>query len=110
MQQFLENHYFSFFMGMFLLVVLMELFMPRPSSTAKDGVRLVSNFSLGIFNKLVLFSLVPASVMMTVKGWYEVEWGLFALLALPWWIDMVLGVLLLDLFFYCVHRLYHHRV
>lgn len=64
------------------------------------------NLLIGVIN--LLLSLLPASFF--VKGielFNQKQWGLLHLLTLPFWLQLVINILLVDLWMYFWHRLNH---
>jgi sterol desaturase/sphingolipid hydroxylase (fatty acid hydroxylase superfamily) len=97
----------TFFVGIFVIVALIELAVPRrPLTTPKAG-RWFANIGIVIINTVVLRLLVPAgavgiSVWMGTQGW-----GVFNYLDWPFWVEVTLSVILLDFVIYLQHLMFH---
>ena len=84
-----------------------ELLAPkRPLSIAK-GQRWLHNLSLLLLNSLVLRLLFPAAAVGIAFSAAEANWGLFNHVALPYWLEVIAAVLLLDLAIYLQHLMMH---
>lgn len=92
----------------FSAMALWEWAAPRRLLTAGRRPRWPGNLGILALDILAARLLVPitavgAALIATSNGW-----GLFALLALPYWAAFVLGVVVLDLVIYTQHVVFHH--
>jgi sterol desaturase/sphingolipid hydroxylase (fatty acid hydroxylase superfamily) len=96
-----------FFSGIFAAVVLWELLAPRRKLTTSKKVRWISNLGITFLNPLLVRLLLPVlAVSMAVKA-QERGWGLLNNFDLPYWLDIVVGIIVLDLFIYLQHVMFH---
>jgi len=95
--------------SMFLILLILQQRWPLRQLTHPWLKRVVINIYLAIPMFLV------AALLVRPVGWHTVSWstqhafGLLRLIALPGWLQFILGFLLLDLSFYYWHWL-NHRV
>lgn len=95
------------FLSIFALLALAEAVWPRrPLRTAKLQ-RWQTNIGVIITDTVavrLLFPVLPVSLAATAQAH---GWGLFNLFGLPGWIELIAGLLILDLIIYLQHRLFH---
>ncbi len=101
----------SVFAGVFLAMALLELLIPKRVPGAPKARRWLTNIAIGGIDSLIvrlmaLFVIPLAAVAAAI--WAEARgWGLFNLLALPAWLEIVLAVVILDLAIYGQHVASH---
>jgi sterol desaturase/sphingolipid hydroxylase (fatty acid hydroxylase superfamily) len=97
----------GFFFLTFALVALWELRAPRRGLTTSKKVRWVSNLGITFMNPLLVRLLFPVlAVNMAVKA-QQRGWGLLNHFDLPYWLDIVVGIMVLDLVIYLQHVMFH---
>ena len=97
----------TFFVGIFVIVALIELAVPRrPLTTSKAG-RWFANIGIVIINTVVLRLLVPAGAVGLSVWVGRQGWGVFNYLDWPIWIEVILSVILLDFVIYLQHLMFH---
>ncbi len=97
----------SVFAGVFALMAVLELSMPRKERTEPLPRRWFTNIAIVVADTLTLRLLFPilavgVAGIATAKGW-----GLFALVDLPFWFEVVVSAILLDLAIYGQHVASH---
>ena len=97
----------SFFLGIFSLMVVWEVAMPRRARALTRRVRWPSNLGIVAFNTVLLRLVVPTTAVGLALLSQEQSWGLFNNLAIPFWLSIGLSVLLLDLAIYFQHVMFH---
>ena len=97
----------TFFLGIFIVVALVELAVPRrPLTTSKTG-RWFANIGIVIINTVVLRLLVPAGAL-GISVWVGRQgWGVFNYVDWPFWVEVILSVILLDFVIYLQHLMFH---
>ena len=97
----------AFFVGIFVVVALVELAVPRrPLTTSKTG-RWFANIGIVIINTVVLRLLVPAGAL-GISVWVGRQgWGVFNYVDWPFWVEVILSVILLDFVIYLQHLMFH---
>lgn len=95
------------FASVFITMFIWELLAPRRNLTVSKSVRWANNLVLLLLNSFVLRLLFPAAAVGMAYSVGKLGWGLFNLLALPFWVEVMVAVLLLDLAIYLQHLLMH---
>ena len=97
----------GFFLGIFVLVAVCEILAPRRVLTSSKASRWFANLMIIGLNPLsvrLVFPVLPAAMALLAT---ERQWGLFNNVDLPYWIEVAMGVVALDLFIYLQHVLHH---
>jgi sterol desaturase/sphingolipid hydroxylase (fatty acid hydroxylase superfamily) len=97
----------SFFFGIFALVAIWELLAPRRTSTTSKTVRWLSNLGITFLNPAVVRLVFPILAMGLALLAQERGWGLLNNVGLPYWLEVVVGVIVLDLVIYLQHLMFH---
>ncbi|MHC1743342.1 MAG: sterol desaturase family protein [Syntrophobacteraceae bacterium] len=97
----------GFFLGSFALIALLERMAPRRPPTTSKMRRWSTNLAIIAFNPpsvYLVFPVLPVGMALLAE---ERQWGLLNHLGLPFWLDVVIGVVVLDLSIYLQHVLHH---
>lgn len=95
------------FVALFALLALAEAVWPRRPLRVAKLQRWQANIGVIITDTVavrLLFPVLPTALAATAQTH---GWGLFNLLDLPNWIELIAGLLILDLIIYLQHRLFH---
>jgi len=95
------------FVGVFAVLATTEVFTPRRKLSVSKIRRWGINLTMVALNPLsvaLVFPLLPTGLALLAS---EQNWGLLNQLAIPYWLKVVLGFLLLDLTVYTQHVLHH---
>lgn len=92
------------FFGSIIVAAVVELLFPLRPLSHRLGPRWLANIGLGAANILIARWLLPVTGAMLASG-YGV--GLFNHVSAPVWLQIVIGVLILDVMSYWVHRVMH---
>jgi sterol desaturase/sphingolipid hydroxylase (fatty acid hydroxylase superfamily) len=97
----------AFFFGVFAVIAIWELLAPRRVLTTSKTVRWLGNLAIILLNTVVVplaFPILPLglAVLAQTNGW-----GLLNRFHPPYWLAVVVGVILLDLVIYFQHVLFH---
>ena len=95
------------FLSIFALLALAEAVWPRRQLTVAKVQRWQANIGIIIADSLVvrlLFPVVPMSLAATAQSH---DWGLFNLFGITGWVELIAGLIILDLIIYLQHRLFH---
>ena len=95
------------FAAVFVVMCLWEIVSPRRPLSVSKLQRWTHNIGLLLLNSLVLRVLFPAAAVGIAYTAAESGWGLFNLVDLPYWFEVLVAVLLLDLAIYLQHMLLH---
>ena len=97
----------SCFVAVFVVMCLWEIVSPRRSLSVSKLQRWTHNIGLLLLNSLVLRVLFPAAAVGIAYTAAASGWGLFNHVDLPYWLEVLVAVLLLDLAIYLQHMLMH---
>jgi sterol desaturase/sphingolipid hydroxylase (fatty acid hydroxylase superfamily) len=95
------------FLGIFVLVAVCEILAPRRILTTPKASRWFANLMIIGLNPLsvrLVFPVLPAAMALLAT---ERQWGLLNNVDLPYWIEVTMGVVALDLSIYLQHVLHH---
>lgn len=95
------------FAFVFVTMLIWELITPRRNLSVSKAIRWTNNLGLFVLNSIVLRLMFPAAAVGIAFSVADMGWGLFNLVALPFWFEVAAAVLLLDLAIYLQHRLMH---
>jgi sterol desaturase/sphingolipid hydroxylase (fatty acid hydroxylase superfamily) len=96
-----------FFFCIFVIVALWEVLAPRRELATSKKLRWISNLGITFMNPLLVRLLFPVlAVNMALKA-QERGWGLLNNFDLPYWLDIVVGIVVLDLVIYLQHVMFH---
>ncbi len=98
----------SSFVSLLLIFALWEALNPRKIRALGRTERWFTNITLSVLNSLVLRFLFPVLAVECALVAEDKGWGLLNLLSLPFWVEFVAALLLLDLAIYAQHVLTHH--
>lgn len=95
------------FLSIFTAVALFELKSPCRKLTTSKKFRWINNLAIVIGNPLLLRLVFPfLAVDMAVTA-HERGWGLLNILELPSWLEIIAGIILMDLVIYLQHVMFH---
>lgn len=97
----------GFFLGVFAVMALWEILAPRRGRALSRRVRWTNNLALVTLNTVVLRVLIPTAAVGVALLAEDRGWGLLNLAPPPFWIAVVLSVLVLDLAIYLQHVMFH---
>ena len=95
------------FAGVFVSLAVCEILAPRRKLLTSKVQRWFANLTLIALNPLsvvLIFPLLPIGLSMFAS---EQGWGLLNQWALPYWLEVLIGVVVLDFVVYAQHVLHH---
>jgi len=95
------------FASVFTVMALWEALAPRRRQAVTRAQRWPSNLGIVALDALIVRILFPTTAVGLALLAETKGWGLFHAFSLPWWVAIVLGVVLLDLAIYLQHVLVH---
>jgi len=99
------------FIGIFVLMALLELAIPRRVSLHGKGPRWLTNLMIAGINSLVLRLMAMLAVpiaAVAAAAWAQTQgWGLLNWLDWPDWLDIVIAMVVLDMAIYGQHVVSH---
>lgn len=94
------------FFGLLLVLLVLEAWFPRRHGAMRRAQRWGPNAALAALGT-ALTAVVPLALAGLAWRAQHAGWGLFNLVALPAWLELLLAWLLLDLAIYLQHRALH---
>ncbi|MEP2101117.1 MAG: sterol desaturase family protein [Parasphingorhabdus sp.] len=95
------------FAGIFLIMALLEIAMPRKQRVLAKTIRWFTNISLVIVNTLTLRLIMPILAVGMADYAAARGWGILVFVDLPLWIEIIIAFLLLDMLIYAQHIAFH---
>ncbi|PKN52019.1 MAG: hypothetical protein CVU55_09040 [Deltaproteobacteria bacterium HGW-Deltaproteobacteria-13] len=97
----------AFFVAIFVVISIAELFRPRRILAASKQKRWINNLLLGFTGTVLSRILLPIMPVGAALFCLEKKWGLMNYYHFPSWAAVICGVVLLDLAIYLQHRMFH---
>jgi sterol desaturase/sphingolipid hydroxylase (fatty acid hydroxylase superfamily) len=97
----------GFFFGIFALMAIWEVLAPRRSLTTSKTVRWFSNLGITFLNPVVVRLVSPIMPVSMALLAQKSGWGLLNNFVLPYWLEVVVAVIVLDLVIYLQHVMFH---
>jgi sterol desaturase/sphingolipid hydroxylase (fatty acid hydroxylase superfamily) len=97
----------SIFLGVLVLMLILESLIPRHRTVDSKPRRLAINFSLTGFNVLLVRGLLGGAAVGMAHFARQHGWGLLNYLDWPGPLEMAIGIILLDLMIYLQHVVVH---
>ncbi len=97
----------TIFISVLALFAILEAIFPRRTRTRARGKRWPANLGISIINQIAARLIMPITAVAAAA--YSIENGIGALnlISMPTWLEVLIGVLLLDLVIYVQHRVFH---
>jgi sterol desaturase/sphingolipid hydroxylase (fatty acid hydroxylase superfamily) len=95
------------FLAVFVLLAAAEVFAPRRRLSTSKARRWFANLTLVALNPLtvaLVFPILPIGLAMLAS---EQHWGLLNQMAMPYWLTVAMGEVILDLTVYTQHVMHH---
>ncbi len=96
-----------FFLGIFSAVGIAEIIYPRRSLTTSKSWRWFANVGIIFLNTFFIRLLFSAGAVGVALFVSEHNWGMFNSLAIPYWLAVILTVIILDFVIYLQHVMFH---
>jgi sterol desaturase/sphingolipid hydroxylase (fatty acid hydroxylase superfamily) len=97
----------GFFFGIFALMAIWEVLAPRRSLTTSKTVRWFSNLGITFLNPVVVRLVSPIMPVSMALLAQNRGWGLLNNFNPPYWLEVVVAVIVLDLVIYLQHVMFH---
>jgi sterol desaturase/sphingolipid hydroxylase (fatty acid hydroxylase superfamily) len=95
------------FLPAFLLVAMWEILSQRRPLTTSKKKRWINNLGITFLNPLVLRVVFPVLALDMAVIAQNQRWGLLNTFDPPYWVAVVIGIVLLDLTIYLQHVMFH---
>ena len=96
-----------FFVGVFSVVAVGELTLPRRALVTSKSARWFTNIAITIINTALLRLIFGAAAIMMALYASQHQWGLFNNIHIPYWVAIVVSVIVLDFVIYLQHVMFH---
>jgi sterol desaturase/sphingolipid hydroxylase (fatty acid hydroxylase superfamily) len=97
----------GFFFGILVLMAVWEISAPRRLLITSKMTRWVANLGLVLIDSVSVRLVFPTALMGVVLLAQQRNWGLFNQLEMPYPVELILGVLILDFAIYLQHMMFH---
>ncbi len=97
----------GFFFGIFGLLAIWEVAAARRELTASKSRRWFGNLGVILLDALMVRLLFPAAVVGVALMVEELGWGMFNLFSVPYWVAVLVSVVVLDCVIYVQHVMFH---
>ncbi len=111
MTEFVSSHESTirivFFLGIFSAVAVAELLSPRRHLTTSKAGRWFANIGIILLNTVfvrLFFSTGAVGIALFVS---DQKWGIFNSIDIPYWLAVILSVIILDFVIYIQHVMFH---
>jgi sterol desaturase/sphingolipid hydroxylase (fatty acid hydroxylase superfamily) len=98
---------FTAFFGVLVAMALWERVAPSRRLSVSKPLRWFSNLGLVVLNTVLLRTLFPLAAVGVAAIATDQGWGLFNVIAVPFWLAVLLSVIALDLVVYLQHVMFH---
>ncbi len=95
------------FFGMLAVMALWEVLLPRRALTVSKTVRWTNNLGLVFFNSFLLRLIFPAAAVGMAAFASSLGWGIFNYYETPFWLAVVVSVVVMDSVIYLQHVMLH---
>jgi sterol desaturase/sphingolipid hydroxylase (fatty acid hydroxylase superfamily) len=97
----------GFFVGILIIMAVWEILAPRRPLTTRKATRWVGNLGLVFIDSIFVRLLFPITLMGLAFLARQRGWGLLNQLQFPFWLHLILGVLIFDFTVYFQHLMFH---
>lgn len=102
-----ESIRLGFFFGVLIIIAIWELLSPRRKLATSKPVRWASNLGIVLIDTALVKLIFPVMAINVAFVAQENSWGLLNNIALPYWVEVAMGVLILDCIIYLQHLMFH---
>ena len=97
----------GFFFGVFAVVALWETATPRRPRSLGRWQRWPSNLGIVVLNTVLMRVMFPVAAVAMAVNVSASGWGIFNMIELPLWVEVIGAVALLDAAIYLQHVMFH---
>ncbi len=95
------------FFGILGVMALWEILAPRRALTVSKAVRWINNLGIVFFNTFLVWLIFPVVSVGMALFTSQQGWGLFNYFELPFWLTVVISIVILDFVIYLQHVMVH---
>jgi len=96
-----------FFFGILLLIAVFEMLAPRRALGTSKLSRWFGNLGVVVIGAVLLRIVFPITAVQLAFWAGRNEWGLFNAMDMPFWLGVVLSIIILDFIIYLQHVMFH---
>jgi sterol desaturase/sphingolipid hydroxylase (fatty acid hydroxylase superfamily) len=97
----------GFFFGVLLIIALWEFFWPRRQLSFSRSKRWPSNLGIVAVDSVILRLIMPILAIGIALVAQQNQWGLFNIIRFPYWLAVLVSVIILDFVIYLQHVMFH---
>ncbi|GMQ92348.1 MAG: sterol desaturase family protein [Gammaproteobacteria bacterium] len=97
----------GFFFGIFVVMAIWEWLTPKRLLTTPKTIRWGNNLGLVVFNSVLLRLLLPVAAVGMAAFAARQGWGALNYIELPWWLAILVSVIVMDMVIYLQHVMVH---
>jgi sterol desaturase/sphingolipid hydroxylase (fatty acid hydroxylase superfamily) len=98
----------SIFGAILLFLAICEYFFPRRvKANIPQKTRWISNISIVMIDNFIMRLILPLFAIEMAFLAQKLNWGIFNRYELPYWINLILTIIMLDLIIYLQHVMFH---
>ena len=97
----------SIFIGILIIMAILEYFLPRRNVDAKRKLRWTNNIGIVILDSVIVRVLLPTTTIAVAIYAENLNYGIFNLISVPYFLSLILSILLLDALIYGQHVVFH---
>jgi sterol desaturase/sphingolipid hydroxylase (fatty acid hydroxylase superfamily) len=97
----------AFFLGILLLIAVFEILAPRRPLTTSKRSRWFGNLGVVVISAVLLRIVFPITAVQLAIRAGQSGWGLLNVMHLPYWLVVVLSIVILDFIIYLQHVMFH---
>jgi sterol desaturase/sphingolipid hydroxylase (fatty acid hydroxylase superfamily) len=97
----------AFFFGVLGIMAMWEIITPRRELSVSKGIRWMNNLGMVVLNTVILRLIFPAAAVGMAAVAETQNWGLLNYLQIPYWIAVIVSVIIMDAVIYFQHVLVH---
>ena len=102
-----DQYRLGIFIAVLALMAILELLLPRRHVNAKRPLRWTNNLGIVVLDSIVVRILIPTTTIAVALYAERLGYGLFNMLSLPVLAAFIASILLLDVFIYAQHVVFH---
>ncbi len=98
----------AIFLGIFLFLALCEFVFPRRAkNNVPQSTRWISNLSIVIIGNFLMRLIFPLLAIEMAILSRNYSWGIFNQFEIPYWVNIIFTIIILDLVIYLQHVMFH---
>ena len=97
----------AFFFGLLGIIAMWEVITPRRALSVSKGIRWMNNLGIVVLNTVILRLIFPAAAVGIAALAETQGWGILNYLQTPYWLAVIVSVIIMDAVIYFQHVLVH---